>query len=91
MYCILVGYQSFWTGPIPFWTGPNHFGQVQISPEKSNLKLTKMILPVQSKLDPTKIITYKYAVYMTLCSAGLLKESCYKLYKNADFQFFHLV
>ena len=29
-----------------FWSGPNHLGQVQIikiSPEKSNLNLTKMI------------------------------------------------
>ena len=33
-------------GPNSFWSGPNHFGQVQIikiSPEKSNLNLTKMI------------------------------------------------
>ena len=33
-------------GSNSFWFGPNHFGQVQtikISPEKSNMNLTKMI------------------------------------------------
>ena len=33
-------------GSNSFWSGPNHFGQVQIikiSPEKSNLNLTKTI------------------------------------------------
>ena len=33
-------------GSNSFWSGPNHFGQVQtikISPEKSNMNLTKMI------------------------------------------------
>ena len=33
-------------GSNSFWSGPNHFGQVQIikiSPENSNVKLTKMI------------------------------------------------
>ena len=35
-----------WGGSNLFWLGPNHFGQVQIikiSPEKSNLTLTKML------------------------------------------------
>jgi hypothetical protein len=35
-----------WMGSIRFGSGPNHFGQVQIikiSPEKSNLNLTKTI------------------------------------------------
>ena len=49
-----------------FWSGPNHFGQVQIikiSPEKSNLNLTKMIwtrpkqfAPDQNNLYLSKII-----------------------------------
>ena len=49
-----------------FWSGLNHFGQVQIikiSPEKSNLNLTKMIWtrpkqigPVQNNLYLTKMI-----------------------------------
>ena len=48
------------------WTGPNHVGQVQIikiSPEKSNINLTKMILTQsklfghdQNNLYPSKII-----------------------------------
>ena len=46
---VLVGSNSF-------WSGPNHFGQVQIikiSPEKSNLNLTKIIWirPKQFGLD----------------------------------------
>ena len=53
-------------GSNSFWSGPNHFGQVQIikiSPEKSNLNLTKMIWtqpkwigPVQNDLYSTKMI-----------------------------------
>ena len=53
-------------GPNLFWSGSNHFGQVQIikiSPEKSNLNLTKRIWtrpeqlePDQNKLYPSKII-----------------------------------
>ena len=61
-------------GPVPiilagsnlFWSVPNHFGQVQtikISPEKSNLNLTKMIwtqpkwfVPVQNNLDDPKSV-----------------------------------
>ena len=45
---ILVKYQSF-------QSGPNHFGQVhivKISPEKSNLNLTKVIWTVQNNFGP---------------------------------------
>ena len=65
----------------------------QIGPDQNNLYPTKIIWLVQNHFGPIEGqgISIKCAVYMTLCSAGLLKESCYKLYKNADFQFFHLV
>ena len=57
-----------WTNS--FWSGAHHFGQVQIikiSPEKSNLNLTKMIWtspkrigPDQNNLDgPKSFWTYK--------------------------------
>ena len=42
-----------------FWLGPSHFGQVQIieiSPEKSNLKLTKMILTEPKIFGPKQFI-----------------------------------
>ena len=36
-----------------FWSSTNHFGQVQkISPEKSNLNLTKTIWTVQNHFGP---------------------------------------
>ena len=52
MLCPFMGPNNFGRVPIvldgsnSFWSGPNHFEQVQImkiSPEKSNLNLTKMI------------------------------------------------
>ena len=61
---VLDGYKLFWSGPIRFGQAQiilDRFGQVQIikiSPEKSNLNLTKMIwtrpkqfLHVQNNLD----------------------------------------
>ena len=70
MPCLSMGPKWFWTvqivfvGSNLFWSGPNHFGQVQIiniSPEKSNLNQTKMILsqpkqfgPNQNNLDSPK-------------------------------------
>ena len=61
-------------GPNLFWSGPNHFGQIQIikiSPEKSNVNLTKMIWiwpkwfgTEQNNLDgPKSFWTYKRTRY----------------------------
>ena len=54
---ILVGYQTFWMGPI-------HFNQVQIkqiSPEKSDLNLTKIVWtrPKQIVLDQNNLYPSK--------------------------------
>ena len=40
-----------------FWSGPNHFGQAQIikiSPEKSDLNLTKILDPTKTVWTPSK-------------------------------------
>ena len=75
MPCPFMGPKWLWTvqiilvnildGSNLFWSGVNHFGQVQIielSTEKSNLNLSKMIWtqpkwfgPDQNDLDPTKM------------------------------------
>ena len=55
---ILLEYQSFWTGPICFgWVQIYHSRQVQaikISPEKSNLNLTKIIWTRPNQFGPAK-------------------------------------
>jgi hypothetical protein len=68
-----------------FWLAPNHFEQAQImniSPEKSNLNLTKIILtqPKQKQFGWSKII---------LCtdflkSGGNILGQCFKMRKFND-------
>ena len=55
------------------WTRPKHF-----VPDQSNLYSPKSFWTHRRT-------RHKYAVYMTLWSTGLLKESWYKLYKTVDF------
>ena len=61
MPCPSMGPNHFGRVPIVlagsylFWSGPNHFGQVQIikiSPEKSNLTLTKMLWAQPKRFGP---------------------------------------
>ena len=68
-----------------FWSGPNHFGLVEIikiSPEKSNLNLTKMIwtwpkqfVPVQNNLDdPKSFWTYRRTRHNNLVFWNLSRQ-----------------
>ena len=54
-----------------FWTGPNHFGQVQIikiSPEKSNLTLTKMLWTRPKRFGPDQNDWYSTKMIWTVQS-----------------------
>ena len=79
----LVEYQSFWTDPIcSGWVQiileRSKLG-IQISQEKSNLNLTKMIsthpkqfVPSQNNLDCLKSFwTYRMLVLLTYCCCGI--------------------
>ena len=72
-----------------FWSGPNHFGQVQIikiSPEKSNLTLTKMLwtrpkwlVLDQNDLDgPNSFWSYRRTRHRSIFSS----EHCLKKPRN---------
>ena len=55
-------------GPNSFWSGPNHFGQdqiINISPEISNLNLTKMIWTRPKQIGPVQIDWYSTNIIWT--------------------------
>ena len=71
-----------------FWSGPNNFGQVQIieiSPEKSNLNLTKMVctrpkqfVPVQNNLEGAKSFwTYRRTRHKLQNPISYLRRALY--------------
>ena len=80
---ILVEYQLFWTGPI-------HYGQVkiiEISPEKSNLNLTKSIWTVQNNFGPIEGQGIRLCFSCLICGFIFSKldlelTSCLKSLKN---------
>ena len=56
-------------GSNSFWSGPNYFGQVQIikiSPEKSNLNLTKRIWTRPKQLGPDQNNLYQSKTIWTV-------------------------
>ena len=104
MPCPSIGPNHFCRVPIIlngsnlFWLGPNHFGQAQninISPEKSNLNLTKIILTQpkqfgteQKDSDTTKTIWMVLNHFGPIKGQGIIDKI---LHKYLFVQFFFLV
>ena len=78
-----------------FWLGPNHFGQaeiIKISPEKSNMNLTKMIWtrPKQFALNQNNLYPSK-TIWMVQNHFGPLEgQGITELVGSRDFKFWLL-